>query len=76
LLYNASTRTTRDNDGVEVRVPGFGDPFRVEYLNPFKSSYAVYFANLADTFVTMGYQREKSLHGAPYDFRKAPSEII
>jgi len=72
-LYNSTTHTTSDNDGVEVRVPGFGDPLRVEYLNPYKSSYAFYFANLADILVTMGYERGKNLLGAPYDFRKAPS---
>ena len=75
LKYDVKTRKTFDNDGVETRVPGFGDPMRVEYLDPSQNSHSIYFAKIAEKLVKdLGYERGKDLHGAPYDFRKAASE--
>ena len=47
----------------------------MEYLDPSLSSYSVYFNKVATALVAAGYTRGKDLHGAPYDFRKAASEI-
>ncbi len=73
LKYDNKTRKTRDNDGVQVRVPGWGDPAYVEYLDSSKSSTGSYFATIANKLVKSGYERKKNLFGAPYDFRKAAS---
>jgi lysophospholipase-3 len=71
--FNNKTRATHDNNGVQVRIPGWGNPKYVEYLDTAEDSYGPYFANIANRLVKMGYVRNKNLLGAPYDFRKAAS---
>ena len=36
---------------------------------------AIYFHDIVTALVKMGYERNKSVRGAPYDFRKAPSKF-
>lgn len=75
LTYDNSTRITSNQDGVEIRIPGWGDPFTVEYLDPSKASPGSYFKDIANMLVNdLGYIRNFSLRGAPYDFRKGPNE--
>ncbi|XP_076635420.1 lysosomal phospholipase A and acyltransferase [Colletes latitarsis] len=75
LIYNNATRTTRNQDGVDIRIPGWGDPFYVEYLDPSKASPGAYFKDIGNMLVDqLGYVRNQSLRGAPYDFRKGPNE--
>ncbi|XP_012283665.1 group XV phospholipase A2 [Orussus abietinus] len=75
LSYDNVTRTTKNQDGVHIRIPGWGDPFVVEYLDPSKASPGYYFKDIGNMLVTeLGYVRNVSLRGAPYDFRKAPNE--
>ncbi len=74
LQYDAKTHTTHDSDGVETRVPGFGNSSTVEYLDESLRSFSIYFAKVATHLLTLGYQRGVDLHGAPYDFRKAANE--
>ncbi|XP_064436781.1 phospholipase A2 group XV isoform X3 [Mirounga angustirostris] len=38
LVYNRTSRATQFPDGVDVRVPGFGKTFSLEFLDPSKSS--------------------------------------
>lgn len=74
LTYDNVTRTTRNTAGVDINIPGWGDPFVVEYLDPSKASPGSYFKYIGDMLVNdLGYVRHLSLRGAPYDFRKAPS---
>ena len=73
LIYDPKTRTTRNNDGVETRIPGWGNSTTVEWLDPSQYSVSGYFANVAKRLVAMGYERGVNLHGAPYDFRRAAS---
>lgn len=74
LIYDNTTRTTRNNNGVDVRVPGWGSTESVEWLDPSHASTGAYFKDVANTLVSMGYVRNQSIKGAPYDFRKAPNE--
>jgi len=74
LKYNNETRQSSDNDGVQIRIPGFGNTTTVEWLDPSMRSFSGYFANIAEHLVALGYQRGVNIHGAPYDFRKAANE--
>lgn len=74
LVYDNVTRTTSNPAGVDIRLPGWGDPYVVEYLDPSKASPGSYFKDVANMLVSdLGYIRNLSIRGAPYDFRKAPS---
>ncbi|XP_046990636.1 phospholipase A2 group XV-like [Schistocerca americana] len=74
LVYNNQTRTTSNSDGVEIRIPGFGNSTTVEWIDPSMASEGAYFKDIANTLVPLGYERNISIRGAPYDFRKAPNE--
>lgn len=74
LIYDNVTRTTRNSPGVQIRVPGWGDPEVVEWLDPSHASAGTYFKDIGNALVSIGYERRKNLFGAPYDFRKAPSQ--
>lgn len=77
LIYNNETRKTSHPEGVTIRIPGWGEPFVVEYLDPSKASPGSYFKDIANMLVTnMGYIRNVSLRGAPYDFRKGPGNYF
>ncbi|XP_065781682.1 lysosomal phospholipase A and acyltransferase isoform X2 [Muntiacus reevesi] len=73
LVYNQMSRTTQFPDGVDVRVPGFGDTFSLEFLDPSKSSVGSYFHTMVESLVGWGYERGKDVRGAPYDWRRAPT---
>ena len=75
MQYDPKSRTTRNNDGVEIRIPGFGNSTTVEYLDPSLTSLSIYFATVAKHLLPLGYQRGIDMHGAPYDFRKAASKF-
>lgn len=74
LEYNNATRTTTNPFGVDTRIPGWGNPEPVEWLDPSHQSTGAYFNTIAEVLVKIGYQRNVSIFGAPYDFRKAPNE--
>ena len=77
LVYDTITRTTSDNLGVETRIPGApptGTTIDVEWLDPDKESFSVYYAKTVEKLVALGYQTGVNLHGAPYDFRRAANE--
>ncbi|KAK6320343.1 phospholipase A2 group XV [Coregonus clupeaformis] len=74
LIYNRTTRQTEAPPGVDVRVPGFGQTFPLEYLDPSKRSVGMYFFTIVQALVEWGYTRDDDVRGAPYDWRKAPNE--
>ncbi|XP_036329433.1 phospholipase A2 group XV-like [Rhagoletis pomonella] len=74
LYYDKATRTTHNSPGVDIRVPGWGDPDVVEWIDPTHNKAGAYFKDIANVLVDLGYERKKNIHGAPYDFRKGPSE--
>ncbi|XP_033290117.2 phospholipase A2 group XV isoform X10 [Orcinus orca] len=73
LVYNRTSRTTQFPDGVDVRVPGFGKTFSLEFLDPSKSSVGSYFHTMVESLVGWGYTRGEDVRGAPYDWRRAPT---
>lgn len=76
LVYDNVTRTTQNVPGVETRVPGFGSSETVEWLDPSHASAGAYFKDIGNTLVSLGYERNLSIRGAPYDFRKGPSNCL
>lgn len=78
LNINETDGTTYNQEGVKIRIPGFGETGTVEWLDPyhpFGESSLGYYVDLVDRLVSMGYLRNVSVRGAPYDFRKAPNEL-
>ncbi|KAK7114986.1 lysosomal phospholipase A and acyltransferase-like [Littorina saxatilis] len=79
LRYNRTSHTTRNAEGVDIRIDSFGNTRTVEWLDPDacvqKSSYLSYFYNIVESLVALGYTRDKDIKGAPYDFRRAPNEL-
>ncbi|XP_062032807.1 phospholipase A2 group XV isoform X3 [Lepus europaeus] len=73
LIYNKTSRATQFPDGVDVRVPGFGKTFSLEFLDPSKSSVGSYFHTMVESLVGWGYTRGEDVRGAPYDWRRAPT---
>jgi lysophospholipase-3 len=74
LVYNNVTHTTQSPPGVDIRIPGWGNSSAVEYIDPSLSMFGAYFKNVGDTLVSAGLERDVSIRGAPYDFRRAPSK--
>ncbi|XP_075366687.1 lysosomal phospholipase A and acyltransferase isoform X2 [Mycteria americana] len=74
LVYNRTSKITEPPDGVDIRVPGFGQTFSLEFLDPSKRSVGSYFYMLVQSLVDWGYKRDEDVRGAPYDWRKAPSD--
>jgi lysophospholipase-3 len=74
LVYNATTRQTNNSPGVETRIPGWGAPETTEWIDPSHISQGSYFNEISNALVKHGWVRNKSIRGAPYDFRKAPDE--
>ncbi|KAI1722437.1 lecithin:cholesterol acyltransferase domain-containing protein [Ditylenchus destructor] len=75
LLFNNRTNLSENNEGVDIRVPGFGNTDTVEWLDASKRSPGLYFASIADALASWGYTRGKNIVGAPYDWRRAPHEL-
>lgn len=75
LNYNATTRRTCNSPGVTTRVEGFGSVESVEFVDPAKVYGTSYFDALVKQLVALGYEKNKNIFGAPYDFRRAPNEL-
>lgn len=78
LSYDNMTRTTRNSPGVKIRVPGWGSVSTMELVDPTPVinyvDYGYYFYYIIEALAANGYDRQKNMYGAPYDFRRGPSE--
>ncbi|XP_018559590.1 phosphatidylcholine-sterol acyltransferase [Lates calcarifer] len=72
LVYNRTTRRSSNSPGVQVRVPGFGQTYPIEFLD--YNKLAGYFHTMVQHLVNVGYTRNETVRGAPYDWRLAPNE--
>jgi len=76
LVLDEATGQSRNADGVETRVPGFGDTAALECLQPSLCSTTAVFQKMISALVEAGYARNTTLLGAPYDFRYAPFSSV
>ncbi|XP_072135527.1 lysosomal phospholipase A and acyltransferase isoform X2 [Mobula birostris] len=76
LVYNTTTKKTETPPGVDVRIPGFGKTYPLEFLDPSKRTVGIYFYTLVKYMVDWGYLRDEKVRGAPYDWRRAPNENV
>lgn len=74
LNYDNIGRRTLNTPGVKIKVPNFGETEPLEWLTRGIPSLA-YFYDITQALVDMGYKRKESIFGAPYDFRRGPSEF-
>lgn len=71
VVYNRSSGRVSNAPGVQIRVPGFGKTYSVEYLD--KNKLAGYMNTLVQNLVNNGYVRDETVRAAPYDWRLEPS---
>ena len=76
LRYDNMTRTTKNQDGVEIMTTEFGNTSTIEYINPSRIRYTVYFDPIVKSLESHGYEVGLNLFGTPYDFRKSPGMLL
>ncbi|XP_023535608.1 lecithin-cholesterol acyltransferase-like 1 [Cucurbita pepo subsp. pepo] len=69
LYYDTDSDDYRNAIGVQTRVNKFGSVQSLLYLDPTLKKITTYMAGLVDSLEAIGYVRDKTLFGAPYDFR-------
>ncbi|KAA3669999.1 lysophospholipase III, partial [Paragonimus westermani] len=75
LRYDPKTHTTHDNEKYEVIFPGWGDTSTIEYLDLEKHKFMEYLHGLVTELRKDPYYvSNRTVRGAPYDFRRAPNE--
>lgn len=67
---------TQNAPGVTINIPGWGSTDGVEWLTDTHTPMTGYFKDIGQVLVELGYEKNFSIRGAPYDFRKAPSKYI
>lgn len=77
LYYNNFTRKTQNTPGVETKLPEWSKTDALEWIDTTplidRFDFGAYFFHIVDALVNRGYNRGETLFGAPYDFRKGPS---
>lgn len=78
LSYDNMTRTTKNSPGVNITVPGWGTVQTMDVVDPTpvinNFDFGFYFYYITTALRANGYDSHNML-GAPYDFRKGPSEF-
>ena len=80
LVYDSARGSFHNQSGLAIKVSGFGDTCKVEYLvaNPIETSCLLqlpvgeYFYTLVKHFTALGYKRGQTIRSAPYDWRLSP----
>lgn len=72
MEYDPATGKYSNADGVDIRIPGFGNTSTVEVLDPSIIYFADYFKKFVEHFVTLGYSRGVDIKAAPFDWRLGP----
>lgn len=75
MVYDNKTRTTRNPDGVDIKIRGWGDPYEVKYWNSDLRINPVFKVMIKMLENDLAYASNKSLRAAPYDWRKGPSQF-
>lgn len=75
LDLNLKTGYTRAPPGVQTRVPDFGSVESVRHLDLRQPKMTQYFSAIISHYEKLGYEPDKNLFAAPYDFRLAPQEL-
>ncbi|KAG9510539.1 Phosphatidylcholine-sterol acyltransferase [Fragariocoptes setiger] len=75
LEYDPATGTTHDQPGVTIKAPDFGSVKSVKHLDLGHANRSEYFSAIIDRLEEIGYETDRTILAAPYDFRKAPNEI-
>lgn len=75
-MYDKDTRSTKNVNGVDIKVNNFGQTDTLEYLDSSHIYGTSYFAYMVSALVTkLNYVKGKEIRGAPYDWRKSPNEL-
>ena len=76
MSYDRTTRRSLNADGVTVQPKAFGSTLGIEFVSPMPEQHpeTVYFYNLVRALEAIGYTKDFSLRGAPYDWRLAYHE--
>ncbi|KAF5399025.1 Phosphatidylcholine-sterol acyltransferase (Lecithin-cholesterol acyltransferase)/ Phospholipase A [Paragonimus heterotremus] len=75
LEFDRKLNKSYDNENYEITFPGWGDTYSVEYLDSYPHCFGSYFSPIIRALVEDPFfKRNISVHGAPYDFRRAPNE--
>ena len=76
MEYDRNTgQYSSGDDDISIQVPGFGDTETIEELSQTGLLDLPYFDALVKYFVDRGYERDKSIRGAPYDWRYGPGKL-
>lgn len=79
LVYNPQTHRSENMPGVVTSVGGLMQTETMEWVDSNfltrNYDFGAYYTYIVDTLVMNGFERLKSLFGAPYDFRRGPSKI-
>jgi len=72
LEVNNETGFAKNVEGVETRVPFWGSTEGFEVLDPTLGSSTAAFLYMVQDLLKLGYKKNETLSGAPYDFRYSP----
>ena len=76
MKYDRSTGQYSSSDSdIRIKVPGFGGTKTIEELSQTGLNDFPYFKDMVKYFVDRGYERGKSIRGAPYDWRYGPGKM-
>lgn len=77
LTYDPSKRHVQNSPGVQIRPINFGSTEAIEFLTKVMHFKPLgYFNLMVNKLVSVGYERNVNVRGAPYDFRLSPRDNV